>query len=276
MNARRLYSLVLLLLTPIAWSQVPPEQDPSYNRTLVSGGAPSLAWGDYDADGILDALAIAGRGEPRLLRGLGDGSFEDVSLAAGIAPSSGVHSARWADYDGDSRLDLFLAAYGGESLLLRQDSGGVFVAANEAAGLAHHADVLAAEWIDYDVDGLADLHVVTVTDDVLYHHLGAGTFESVELGLERTPFPGATTRPLTGVDLAGDSGGDQFASGGATSGPPSGAILPMVACASAIDDFANPGICIAASVVGLEHARGNGEVVVGGGRPGNENVTASA
>jgi hypothetical protein len=72
-----------------------PELTPGANLSRV-------AWGDYDRDGD-DDLLVNGN---RLYRNEGDGSFTDVSEAAGIAahPANG---GVWADYDNDGWLDFY-------------------------------------------------------------------------------------------------------------------------------------------------------------------------
>ncbi|HEX6737298.1 MAG TPA: VCBS repeat-containing protein, partial [Vicinamibacteria bacterium] len=68
---------------------------------------------DYDNDGRLDIFVMRGGWETAernsLLRNNGDGTFTDVTRAAGL---SGVahrtHSAAWGDFDGDGWLDVFV------------------------------------------------------------------------------------------------------------------------------------------------------------------------
>jgi len=88
----------------------------------VSGTNGGL-FGDYDDDGCLDYVGT-GRREI-LLRSRCDGTFEDVTEAAGIDDSTTVidcdgdgmpdrrptEGAGWADIDADGRLDLYLAHY---------------------------------------------------------------------------------------------------------------------------------------------------------------------
>lgn len=87
-----------------------------------------IASGDFDADGYEDAFLPTGMGFPfffwrsPLLRNRGDGTFEEISAAAGINPPPGgphvgpkvrgrpasrsARSAATSDFDGDGRLDL--------------------------------------------------------------------------------------------------------------------------------------------------------------------------
>ena len=81
-------------------------------------GAMAAAFGDYDNDGWLDLFVGAGappmeRLEPnRLFRNLGDGTFEDVSVSAGVDDLGKGHGAAFADYDHDGDLDLFVPVGG--------------------------------------------------------------------------------------------------------------------------------------------------------------------
>jgi hypothetical protein len=69
---------------------------------------------DVDGDGWTDLL-LSNFGSCRLFRNNGDGSFRDVSEEVGLAGPSA--QGRWntcaavGDYDGDGRLDVYVAAY---------------------------------------------------------------------------------------------------------------------------------------------------------------------
>jgi hypothetical protein len=71
----------------------------------------SLAW-DFDGDGWTDVF-VANLGKNRLWRNLGNGRFEDVAEAVGLAGDENEWSTcgACADYDGDGRLDLYVARY---------------------------------------------------------------------------------------------------------------------------------------------------------------------
>ena len=94
------------------------------------GGLNCLA-ADYDNDGDMDILVLRGAwldddGQIRnsLLRNNGDGTFVDVTHAAGIAePARPTQAAVWGDFDNDGDLDLYV---GNESRLELDEPGGDF------------------------------------------------------------------------------------------------------------------------------------------------------
>ncbi len=84
---------------------------------LVSGSVVG-AFEDYDRDGLLDLFVLTNVLDARrspdgevchLYHNRGDGTFEDVSVKAGIShePAHG-HSATWFDYNGDGWPDLYV------------------------------------------------------------------------------------------------------------------------------------------------------------------------
>jgi Tfp pilus assembly protein PilF len=66
---------------------------------------------DYDNDGFTDMM-VTGAGEQHLFRNKGDGTFEDMSVTAGLDKITGVClGCAWADLDQDCDLDLVLCRY---------------------------------------------------------------------------------------------------------------------------------------------------------------------
>ncbi|HVT60582.1 MAG TPA: CRTAC1 family protein [Thermoanaerobaculia bacterium] len=65
------------------------------------------AWGDYDGDGRADLFVVNDFGRCTLYHNNGDGTFEDVTVAAGALAYGAGMNASFADYDNDGRLDLY-------------------------------------------------------------------------------------------------------------------------------------------------------------------------
>lgn len=69
-----------------------------------------VAAGDINEDGFPD-LFVGNVGPDRLLRNLGDGTFEDISAEAGITAGDWTTSVCIADLTGDGLSDLYAATY---------------------------------------------------------------------------------------------------------------------------------------------------------------------
>jgi hypothetical protein len=160
---------------------------------------------DYDNDGDLDILLLRGGGEAplrlSLLRNRGGGTFEDVTVAAGLAKPIATGSAAWGDYDNDGRLDVFVCGEyrppegGPDSAaadtrnrcrLYHNRGDGTFVDVASLAGVVNERCAQGSAWGDYDDDGLIDLYVSNRDGPGrLYHNEGDGTFRdrAPELGV---------------------------------------------------------------------------------------------
>ena len=153
-----------------------------------------FAFGDYDGDGNIDLYVVEFPFETELkrdllLRGHGDGTFENVSAAAGIDTSNALGSAAfWFDYDNDGKLDLFVKNYGGPqsdeplpSRLYKNNGDGTFTPVHDAAGLANatfgERHGMICSFADYDNDGLMDV-AFSGEQNALYRNRG-GTFVDV-------------------------------------------------------------------------------------------------
>jgi enediyne biosynthesis protein E4 len=210
----------------------------------------SAAFVDYDADGDLDLFVCdyvkwspraekvclgpmglrgycsPGEYEPEpssLYRNEGDGRFTDVSASSGIGarPSTALGVAA-ADFDGDGRVDLYVANDQRPNFLWMNNGDGTF--REEAlergcalSGLGFPEAGMGVIAADPDADGDWDLFVVNLTGEnaTYYRNGGDGTFLDVtdEVGL------GAVTQPYTGFgtalfDYDGDGWLDVFIANG--------------------------------------------------------------
>jgi len=132
--------------------------------------------------------------KPALYRNRGDGTFEDVTEAAGVAdvfPGYGMTVVA-ADFDGDGWPDIYLASDSTPSLLFRNNQDGTFTEEGLERGVALSDDGVEQAGMgvglgDYDADGDLDILKTHFSDDtnVLYRNEGDGFFEdvTVESGL---------------------------------------------------------------------------------------------
>ena len=152
--------------------------------TGLTGGL-NIVHADYDNDGFPDLLVLRGawfrkqgRHPNSLIRNRGDGTFEDVTEAAGLLSFHPTQTAAWADYDGDGWLDLFI---GNESdpgdphpcELYHNGGDGTFTECAEASGVANVGFVKGVGWGDIDNDGRPDLYLSRLDEtNVLYRNAG--------------------------------------------------------------------------------------------------------
>ena len=167
---------------------------------------------DFDNDGDLDVLLLRGAWEGparmSLLRNKGDGTFEDITMAAGLGLPIATESAVWGDYDGDGRLDLFVC---GEFVpvpssdparppgkpdprnacrLYHNEGDGTFLDVAPKARVENKRWAKGSAWGDYDDDGRPDLFVSNMgSPPRLYHNEGNGTFLDVApvAGIDGSP-----------------------------------------------------------------------------------------
>ena len=137
-------------------------------------GGLNLVLTDYNNDGHPDVLVLRGGWWGRqgvypmsLLRNNGNGTFDDVTEAAGLllpASSAPTNTAAWADFDGDGSLDLFVGhestnADPHPSQLFHNNHDGTFTEIGAASGIADLGFVKGVAWGDYNNDGRPDLYI---------------------------------------------------------------------------------------------------------------------
>lgn len=145
------------------------------NRGKQEGGV-GCAVGDYDNDGNLDVF-VPNYGKNVLWKNQGDGTFANVSAAAGIDVDNHAVGAAWGDYDNDGDLDLFITSYHGEpgqqtpaNALFHNNGNGTFTDVISAYPLLNAGDH-GVTWVDYDRDGAIDLSVMRGYSPVGGHFL---------------------------------------------------------------------------------------------------------
>lgn len=140
---------------------------------LESGGS-GLALFDYDLDGDLDLYLVNGwrlegaevkeRGKNALWRNKGDGTFEDVTEAAGVGDDGWGCGVAVGDIDGDGDPDLFVSNFGPDVLYVNRGDG-TFARAKDPPGIDGWST--GAVFFDADGDGDEDLYVAAYIDCTL-------------------------------------------------------------------------------------------------------------
>ncbi len=177
---------------------------PNWNFTEVthaaglSGSFTSGTWGDYDNDGYLDFYA-GGTATDRLYRSRGDGTFEDVTAAAGgVRDTFPTTAAGWGDCDRDGDLDLYVANgedwNGGNpiyypDIFYENNGDGTFTNATLSANLSeadHPYYGRGVAWGDFNNDGWLDIYVSNyrLSPNYLYVNNRDGTFTEMGRQLE--------------------------------------------------------------------------------------------
>jgi ASPIC and UnbV/FG-GAP-like repeat len=169
----------------------------------------TAVWADIDNDGWLDLFVGNENGPSHLFRNKGDGTFEDISHAAGVDKVAFTKAIVAADYDNDGYVDFYVSNLNGDHYLYHNNHNGTFTDMALQAGVDKPWQSFAAWFFDYDNDGWPDLLVtsyyVSVDETIrsylglppnaetmkLYKNLGNGTFRDVtsEVGLDRVFMP---------------------------------------------------------------------------------------
>jgi enediyne biosynthesis protein E4 len=203
------------------------QNSPTAQKYLIETMPGGVALLDYNNDGLLDIFLVNGgritnpmvvperfdRGNPkywnRLYRQNKDGSFTDVTEAAGLASAGAGNygmGVAVGDYDNDGYPDLFVTSYG-KNILYHNNGDGTFTDVTAKAGVAGGGWSVSAGFFDFDNDGRLDLFVTRYmewdtkhsktcggawqtycppnefppTTNLLYRNRGDGTFEDVSV-----------------------------------------------------------------------------------------------
>ena len=131
------------------------------DMATMSGGA---AAGDFDGDGWMDLYVTRINLPNQLFRNRGDGTFEDVSAAAGVDLHSLSAGCAFADIDNDGDQDLLVLTFADRNYLFINDGTGHFQEQAAARGVDFEHE-LGEHWSTSgafgDADNDGDLDLVT-------------------------------------------------------------------------------------------------------------------
>jgi tetratricopeptide (TPR) repeat protein len=170
----------------------------------------TAVFADVDNDGYLDLFVGAEKVPSHLFHNKGDGTFEDISHAAGIDKIAFTKGVAAADFDNDGYVDFYVTNFGGGNFLYRNNHDLTFVDIAKQAGVQAPYSSFATWFFDYDNDGWPDIFVASYanyTDEEvmrsylelptnvetlkLYRNMHNGTFEDVteQVGLNKEYMP---------------------------------------------------------------------------------------
>ena len=210
-----------------------------------------VAWIDFDRDGWPDLYLGQGREWPekqpadarhtnRLCRNRGDGTFDDVTLPAGLRNLRYSMGTAVGDYDNDGFPDLYVSSFG-RNVFYRNNGDGTFTERAAELGIDDDHFGSSCTWADIEGDGDLDLFVVNYLQlskdhyplckhtvqgvsypagchphyqkpvyDVLYRNDGNGSFSDVTARAGLKSGPARQGLGIGAADLNGDGNIDFF------------------------------------------------------------------
>ncbi|MEO8724999.1 MAG: VCBS repeat-containing protein, partial [Acidobacteriaceae bacterium] len=147
----------------------------SSKKYIIETTGSGVAILDYDRDGWPDIFLVngdtldtngvhhhSGRPTNHLYHNNHDGTFTDVTAAAGLTASGWGQGACVGDYDNDGYDDLYVTYYG-KNRLYHNEGNGTFKEVAAPAGVAGDGRnwSTGCAFVDYDRDGKLDLLVST-------------------------------------------------------------------------------------------------------------------
>jgi enediyne biosynthesis protein E4 len=229
--------------------------EPAIKEYILETTGSGVAILDYNHDGWQDILLLNGQSldgaspsgvepTPHLYRNNHDGTFTDVTKAAGLSSSGWAQGVCVGDYDNDGYDDIYITYYG-KDRLYHNERDGAFKEVGGPAGVAGDGKKwgTGCAFVDYDRDGKLDLIVANYvqfdmgtapkpgqgvtciwkgtpvmcgprglpfTTNILYHNLGNGKFQDVSQPAGITKTYGHYCFSVSTLDYNGDGWPDIY------------------------------------------------------------------
>jgi hypothetical protein len=176
--------LGLLFITTSLFSQAPLFNDITFDAGTGIGAMNNngIVIGDFDNDGNEDIFVPSRLDENRLLKNMGDGTFQNVTALSGIENGGLTMTGAWGDVDNDGDLDLFIGNYYTQTAsftnyLYLNDGNGVFTDISTTSGIDTEDQTRSVHMVDINQDGYLDIYVCNLSQqNVLWQNNGNNTF----------------------------------------------------------------------------------------------------
>ena len=169
-------------------------------------GRPAIAPTDFDNRRDIDLLIAGGARGALLFRNMRDGTFRDAKTDVGLPEAEAASALAVGDVNKDGYPDMFFGRRGAGVLSL-SDGKGRF----QTAAVTGEADAtVAAQFVDYDNDGLFDLFTLSERGARLFRNVGDGWSDvSTAARLNAlTPSANMAFQSMSAGDLDGDGDDD--------------------------------------------------------------------
>lgn len=126
------------------------------------GGTSGVCAGDFDGDGFFDLYSVnINSPSNRLFHNQGDGTFEDVTVTAGVGDVGDGRTATFLDIDQDGLVDIFTVNHVYSNRVYRNNGDGTFTDIAPALDITDPEDAFGTGFADYDGDGDLDAFLAT-------------------------------------------------------------------------------------------------------------------
>ncbi len=171
-----------------------------------TGRALAVVPTDYDNRRDIDLLILSFGDKPTLFGNLRDGSFRNLASDVGLGEGGRFTCAAAGDANKDGFTDFFFGVTDGPGRFAMSDGKGRFVTAPAPASTeAAHA----AQFLDYDNDGLLDLVTLTTKGVRVLRNVGTSWADVSDKAV--SSIEGNAARSLASGDVDGDGDTDLIA-----------------------------------------------------------------
>jgi tetratricopeptide (TPR) repeat protein len=137
----------------------------------------TIAASDVDNGRDIDLLIAAAGQSPLYYRNLRDGTFRNLAAEAGLPDATDYTAFAVGDVNKDGYVDLFLGGQRSAPAFAMSDGHGGFRSGKSPDGAK---GALAAQFADYDNDGLLDLVTLSATGIRVFRNLGGDRWEDAQ------------------------------------------------------------------------------------------------